>query len=99
VAQVIEAADRVDPSEDHERLRQKLRRYAKTLPRSVLADDDPLVVVAVPTQTRRDNLARSLASATIPHRVIVWTPNNSPLTALTDLFDSVDLAPPPAPHA
>jgi hypothetical protein len=40
----------------------------------VFADDEPLLVVAVPTQTRRNKLARSLASATIPHRVIVWTP-------------------------
>jgi hypothetical protein len=86
-------------SEDHERLRQKLRRYGKALPRSALADDDPVVVVAVPTQTRRDNLARTLASATIPHRVIVWTPTHSPLSALTDLIESVDLAPLPAPHA
>jgi hypothetical protein len=85
-------------SEDHERLRQKLRRYAKTLPRSPLADDDPLIVVAVPTQSRRDNLARALASATAPHRVTVWTPANSALTALTDLIGTADLAPLPAPH-
>jgi protein involved in plasmid replication-relaxation len=82
-------------TEDHERLRQKLRRYAKALPRSPLADTDPLVVVAVPSQARRDNLAHTLASAAVPHRLITWTPDQSPLDALSN---SLDLAPLPAPH-
>jgi len=74
-------------TEDHERLRQKLRRYTKALPRSPLGDDDPLVVIAVPTQHRRDNIARTLAGATITHRVIVWTPAHSPLHALSNTID------------
>jgi hypothetical protein len=65
----------------------------------VLADNEPMLVVAFPTQIRRNNPARSLASATIAHRVIVWTPQPSPLTALNDAIDWLDLAPLPARHA
>jgi hypothetical protein len=90
--------------------RQKARRYARALPRSELAVDDPLVVVAVPTPARRDNLARALASSSAPLRVIAWTPERSPLAALRDALplastnssvpdDPTALAPPPAPHA
>jgi len=93
-------------TEDHERLRQKARRYAKALPRSPLADDEPLLVVAVPTQTRRDNLTRSLATSSLQLRVTVWTPGRSPLAALeldthhtpqSASDASTSLAPPPAP--
>jgi hypothetical protein len=92
-------------TEDHERLRQKARRYAKALPRSILADDEPLLVFAVPTRARRDNAARTLASSSLPIHVLVWTPKHSPLTALRhslkDFEDltrsSADLAPLPAP--
>jgi Replication-relaxation len=97
-------------TEEHERLRQKARRYARALPRSELAADDPLVVVAAPTPARRDNLARALASSSAPLRVITWTPERSPLAALREALplastnssvpdDATDLAPPPAPHA
>jgi hypothetical protein len=90
--------------------RQKARRYARALPRSELAVDDPLVVVAVPTPARRDNFARALASSSAPLRVIAWTPERSPLAALRDALplastnssvpdDPTALAPPPAPHA
>ncbi|MDE3130970.1 MAG: replication-relaxation family protein [Acidobacteriota bacterium] len=93
-------------TEDHERLRQKARRYAKALPRSVLADEEPLLLVAVPTPARRDNLAAALASASVAHRVLVWTPQHSPLAALAETLDlettslrshAIDLAPQPAP--
>ena len=92
-------------TEDHERLRQKARRYAKALPRSILADKEPLLVFAVPTLTRRDNAARTLASSSLPIHVLVWTPEHSPLTALCHCVEdpedfsspSADLAPLPAP--
>jgi len=97
-------------TEEHERLRQKARRYARALPRSELGDDNPVVVVAAPTPTRRDNLARVLATSSVPFRVIVWTPGRSPLAALREVLplastnssaldDPTALAPPPAPHA
>jgi Replication-relaxation len=97
-------------TEEHERLRQKARRYARALPRSELAADDPVVVVVAPTPARRDNLARALIASSTPLRVAVWTPERSPLTALRDALrlagtpasvpnDQDDLAPPPAPHA
>jgi hypothetical protein len=97
-------------TEEHERLRQKARRYARALPRSELSVDDPVVVVAVPTPARRDNLARALAGSSAPLRVITWTTERSPLAALREALplastnlsvanDPTDLAPPPAPHA
>lgn len=75
-------------TEDHGRLRQKARRYTKALPRSAFADDEPMLVVAVPTQARRDGAAAALASSTVPLRVVVWTPQRSPLAALRDLLET-----------
>jgi hypothetical protein len=69
-------------TEEHERLRQKLRRYAKALPRSPLAEQAPLVLIAVPTAVRRDRLAPTLAASPVPHAVVAWTPPQSPLTTL-----------------
>src|SRR5581483_1504376 len=47
-------------------------------------DDERLLVFAVPTRARRDGVAAALASSSVPHRVIVWTPQHSPLAALRD---------------
>lgn len=94
-------------TEDYERLRQKARRHGKALPRSILADDEPLLVVAVPTQARRDGVAAALASSSLQIRVLVWTPRHAALAALRDALADrnqrssdhpTDLAPPPAPH-
>ncbi len=93
-------------SEDHHRLRQKARRYDKALPRSPLADEEPLLLLTVPSQPRRDNAAAALAGSDVPTRVAVWTPTDSPLALLRDAFNdfpphtddrSLDLAPLPAP--
>lgn len=67
-----------------ERLRLKARRYARALPRSPLAQESPVIVLAVPSPARRDNLARALASSSAPIRTVVWTPGRSPLEALTE---------------
>ena len=69
-------------TEEHERLRQKARRYARSLPRSPLAAEQPVVVLAVPTPARRDNLAHALAASGIPLQVIAWTPPAPVLPAL-----------------
>ena len=93
-------------TEDHGRLRQKARRYQKALPRSILADQQPLLLVAVPTLARRDNAAATLAGSSLPIRVLVWTPERSPLATLREALNdldshtdnrSSDLAPLPAP--
>lgn len=57
------------------RIREKVDRYAKALPRSELADADPLVLFAAPTAAR----ARSMTEvgATIGGAVIVWAPASS----------------------
>jgi protein involved in plasmid replication-relaxation len=73
-------------TEDHERLRQKARRYAKALPRSRLAGEEPLIVVAVPTPARRDGVAQALARSSLPIRVLVWTPDRPALPPLRDLL-------------
>ena len=71
-------------TEDHERLRQKARRYARALPRSPLAQEAPSIVVAAPTAARRDGLAHALAASRVPLRLTVWTPQHSALAALAD---------------
>ena len=71
-------------TEDHERLRQKARRYARALPRSPLSQEAPLIALAVPTPARRDHLAQALATSSAPIRAVVWTPQRSPLEALSD---------------
>jgi len=71
-------------TEDHERLRQKARRYARALPRSPLAQESPLIVLAVPSPARRDNLARTFAVIGSPIHTVVWTPRRSPLEALIE---------------
>lgn len=67
-----------------ERLRQEARRYARALPRSPLAQEAPLIVLAAPTPARRDNLAQALATSSAPIRCVVWTPRLSPLESLLD---------------
>jgi hypothetical protein len=91
-------------TEDHGRLRQKARRYQKALPRSILADEQPLLLVTVPSPVRRDNAAAALAGSDLPIKVAVWTPEQSPLATVRAAFDhfqhthrSFDLAPLPAP--
>jgi hypothetical protein len=94
-------------SEDHSRLRQKARRYDKALPRSPLADEEPLLLVTVPSAKRRDNAVATLAGCNLPVRVCVWTPRQSPLDVVRGALDdfpirtdddrSLDLAPQPAP--
>jgi Replication-relaxation len=93
-------------TEDHGRLRQKARRYQKALPRSILVDEEPLLLFAVPSSARRDNAAAALAGSNLPIHVLVWTPERPPLAALRDALDSFhthtddrsfDLAPLPAP--
>jgi Replication-relaxation len=78
-----------------ERLRQKARRNSRALPRSPLAQEAPLIVLAVPTPARRDNLAQALATSSAPFRTVVWTPSRSPLEALSDAL----AARPPARRA
>jgi hypothetical protein len=82
-------------TEDHERLRQKARRYARALPRSPLAPESPLIVLAVPSPARRDNLARALAGSSAPIHIVVWTPRHSPLEALIDALAAPRQSRPP----
>ncbi len=101
-------------TEDHERLRQKARRYAKALPRSELSDNDPIVVLAVPTAGRRAALERALAGTGVPIAAVVWTAQHSALEALqeallqspraptaarsADSTEPTSPTPPPAPY-
>jgi Replication-relaxation len=78
-----------------ERLRQKARRYARALPRSPLAEEAPLILLAVPTPARRDHLAQALAKISAPIRTVVWTPPRSPLDALSEALAASPLAPSP----
>jgi len=58
-------------TEDHQRLREKARRYAKALPRS---DLNAFVLVLVPSASRAERAAAELAASAAPIAVRVWTP-------------------------
>ena len=74
-AQPVELLVELDrATEDHERLRDKARRYAKALARSEL--DDPLVLLLVPN-ARRAERAQAALSAT-PLTAALWTPERGP---------------------
>jgi hypothetical protein len=100
-------------TEEHERLHEKARRYAKALPRSDF-EQPPLVLIAVPSNARAATLNRALADWPIAISAIVWTPAGSPLAALDAIrrsrprpaaasgdrsrSDAPFPGPPPAPH-
>src|SRR5262249_31253235 len=71
-------------SEQHTRLQDKATRYARELPASALADQDPLVLLLVPSPARAERAARTIGDSTLV--VSVWTPttSHSPLALLRD---------------
>jgi hypothetical protein len=69
-------------TEDHRRLQEKAKRYAKALPRSTHWRELPLVLIAVPSAARAQALRASLATSSVPIDVAVWTPEHSPLQTL-----------------
>ncbi len=71
-------------SEDYGRLRDKARRYAKALARSDLADDDPIVLLAVEHAARAAGARRALAASAIPIAPVVWTPGQPALDAVRE---------------
>jgi hypothetical protein len=60
-------------TEDHQRLREKARRYGKALPRS---DLNAFVLLLVPSAARAAHAADALAASAIPIAVRVWTPGS-----------------------
>jgi len=56
------------------------RRYAKAIPRSSIADLDPLVLLVVPSARRARSVAATLADGPWPITVEAWTSGSeSPL--------------------
>lgn len=79
-------------TEDQQRLRQKLRRYHKALPRSTLAASQPTVVFAVPT-TARAKLVRSVLDGSgLKAAAVVWTPDQTALPAINQALDNPTFA-------
>ena len=78
-------------TEDHQRLREKARRYAKALPRS---DLDAFVLLLVPSAARAEHAAAELAASAAPIAVGVWTParGGSPLALVRDAQATTRLA-------
>jgi hypothetical protein len=78
-------------TEDHQRLREKARRYAKALPRS---DLDAFVLLLVPSAARAEHAAAELAASAAPIAVRVWTParGRSPLALVRDAQATTRLA-------
>jgi hypothetical protein len=71
-------------SEDHGRLKEKSRRYAKALPRSELRD--PLVLLLLPSPERTARAAETVAASAAPVVARTWTPESggSPLALARD---------------
>jgi hypothetical protein len=57
------------------RIRDKVDRYAKALPRSELADADPLVLFVVPSQRRASGIMRTVGAAPIGRVAAAWEPD------------------------
>ncbi len=74
-------------SEDHGRLREKARRYAKALPRSELRD--PLVLLLLPSAERTARAAEMAAASAAPIVARTWTPEHdvSPLALVRDAHE------------
>jgi hypothetical protein len=68
-------------SEDHARLKEKARRYAKALPRSELRD--PLVLLLLPSRERTARAADGVAASAAPIVARTWTAQSQePVLAL-----------------
>ncbi len=80
-------------TEDHARLREKARRYAKALARSELRD--PLVLLLLPSQARTEHAADSVAASAAPIVARTWTPERggSPLALVRDAHERARLEP------
>lgn len=74
-------------TEDQQRLRQKLRRYQKALPRSPLATSQPTLVLAVPTPARAKLVTSLLDSSSLQAAAVVWTPDRPALPAINHALD------------
>jgi len=74
-------------TEDQQRLRQKLRRYQKALPRSPLATSQPTLVFAVPTSARAKLVTSLLDSSGLQAAAVVWTPDRPALPAINHALD------------
>jgi Replication-relaxation len=70
-------------TEDHQRLREKARRYAKAIPRG---DLDAFVLLLVPSAARAERAADSLSATAASIVVRVWTPTSggSPLALVRE---------------
>jgi len=60
-------------------LRDKAIRYAKALPRSVLSESRPVIILAVPTPARASAATAVTVNASAPISVAVWDRAGSPL--------------------
>jgi hypothetical protein len=74
-------------SEDHGRLKEKARRYAKALPRSELRN--PLVLLLLPSTERTARAAESVAASAAPIAARTWTAESdvSPLALVGDAHE------------
>jgi hypothetical protein len=77
-------------SEDHGRLKDKARRYAKALPRSELRN--PLVLLLLPSTERTARAAETVAASAAPIAARTWTAESdvSPLALVRDAHERTD---------
>ncbi|MGH8722799.1 MAG: replication-relaxation family protein, partial [Burkholderiales bacterium] len=83
-------------TEDHARLREKARRYAKALARSELRD--PLVLLLLPSPGRTTRAAETMAASAAPIVARTWTPESgvSPLALVRNAHLRASDRPDPA---
>jgi hypothetical protein len=70
-------------TEPTERLHGKATRYAQELPRSVLSDACPVIIMAVPTSARAKAASAATATTAAPITVAVWSEPRSLLEIVT----------------
>lgn len=70
-------------TEPAERLHGKATRYAQELPRSVLSDASPVIIMAVPTSARARAANAAIATTSAPITVAVWDEPRSLLEIVT----------------
>jgi hypothetical protein len=70
-------------TEPAERLHGKATRYAQELPRSVLSDASPVIIMAVPTTARAQAASAAVVTTAAPITVAVWDEPSSLLKIVT----------------
>lgn len=76
-------------TEHPKRLHDKATRYARAIPRSIVSDTNPLIILAVPTPARARVATEVTANAGVPITVAVWDKTSSALAIVAAAYDQI----------